>query len=127
MTKRKHKHKQREICTTSLRRLAFWDRDSVDMKARTVALAFSSEEPVSRWFGDEILDHGKGSVRLDRLRKTGPLLLGHDSRAHVGTIESASIDKDRIGRAVVRFGQGADRDAILRDIQDGIKKCVSVG
>ena len=123
----KRKNKQREIRTTALRRLAYWDRDSVDLKARTVALAFSSEKPVPRWFGDEILDHSKGSVRLKRLRETGPLLMAHDSAEHVGTVQSASIDKDRIGRAVVRFGQGTDRDAILRDIEDGIRKCVSVG
>ena len=123
----KRKHKQRKIQTTALRRIAFWDRETVDMDARTVQLAFSSEQPVSRWFGEEILDHSKGSVRLDRLRSTGPLLLNHDSREHIGTIESASIGKDRVGRAVVRFGQGAERDAILQDITDGIRKCVSVG
>ena len=126
MAKRKHK-RQREIRTTRLDRLAYWDRDSVDMDARTVSLAFSSEQPVSRWFGDEILDHSKGAVRLDRLRTTGPLLLNHDSREHIGTIESASIDKDRVGRAVVRFGKGKQRDAILSDIEDGIRRCVSVG
>ncbi len=126
MAKRKHK-RQREIRTTRLDRLAYWDRESVDMDARTVSLAFSSEQPVSRWFGDEILDHSKGAVRLDRLRTTGPLLLNHDSREHIGTIESASIDKDRVGRAVVRFGKGKQRDAILSDIEDGIRRCVSVG
>ena len=125
MTKRKHK--KRTIRTTALRRIAYFDRATLDMDARTVQLAFSSEQPVSRWFGDEILDHSKGSVRLDRLIKNGPLLMNHDSREHIGTIESASIDKDRVGRAVVRFGQGKERDAILQDIQDGIRKAVSVG
>lgn len=117
----------REIRTTTLRRLAFFNRETLDMDARTVELAFSSEQPVSRWFGDEILDHGKGSVRLDRLRSIGPLLMDHNSREHVGTIQSAKIDKDRVGRAVVRFGKGKQRDAILADIEDGIRKCVSVG
>ena len=119
--------KERTIRTTALRRIAYFDRESVDQDSRTVTLAFSSEQPVSRWFGDEILDHGKKSVRLDRLISTGPLLLNHDSREHIGTIESARIDKDRVGRAVVRLGQGPERDAILQDIEDGIRKCVSVG
>lgn len=118
---------ERKIRTTTLRRNAFFNRETVDMDARTVEIAFSSEEPVDRWFGKEILDHGKGSVRLDRLIKTGPLLLHHDSREHIGTVESARIDKDRVGRSVVRIGQGPERDAILQDIQDGIRKCVSVG
>lgn len=117
----------RKIKTTRLRRIAYFDRKSLDMDARTVELAFSSEEPVARWFGDEILDHSKGSVRLKRLKKTGPLLLHHDGREHIGTVESARIDKDRVGRAVVRIGQGPERDAILQDIEDGIRKCVSVG
>jgi len=119
--------KTRKIRTTSLRRLAYFDRESLDMDARTVGLAFSSEQPVSRWFGEEILDHGKGSVRLDRIRSVGPLLMDHNSREHIGTIEKATIDKDRVGRAIVRFGKGKQRDAILADIEDGIRKCVSVG
>jgi len=118
---------ERKIRTTKLRRNAFFDRKTLDIDARTVEIAFSSEQPVSRWFGNEVLDHGKGSVRLERLIKTGPLLLHHDSREHIGTIVSARIDKDRVGRSVVRIGKGKQRDAILADIEDGIRKCVSVG
>lgn len=123
----KVKQRIRKILTTRLDRIAYFDRETLDMDARTVSLAFSSEQPVARWWGDEILDHSKGSVRMDRLRSTGPLLLNHDSREHIGTIESAKIDKDRVGRAVVRFGKGKQRDAILSDIEDGIRRCVSVG
>jgi len=123
----KVKKNTRKIRTTRLDRIGYFDRDTLDMDARTVELAFSSEQPVSRWWGDEILDHSTGSVRMDRLRSTGPLLLNHDSREHIGTIESAKIDKDRVGRAVVRFGKGKQRDAILSDIEDGIRSCVSVG
>ena len=118
---------ERKIRTTLLRRIAYFDRKSVDMESRTVELAFSSEEPVPRWFGDEVLDHEKASVRMKRIRETGPLLLHHDSREHIGTVQSAKIDEDRVGRAVVRIGQGSERDDILTDIEDGIRKCVSVG
>jgi len=125
--KKPKQKKTKEIRTSLLRRLAFLDRATLDIDARTVELAFSSEQPVSRWWGEEILDHKKGSVRMDRLRTIGPLLMGHDSNDHVGTIESAKIDKDRVGRATVRFGKGKQRDEILVDIEDGIRKCVSVG
>lgn len=118
---------ERKIRTTMLRRTAYFDRKTVDMDKRTVELAFSSEEPVSRWFGEEILDHDPKSVRLKRLKKTGPLLIGHDSIEHVGTVKDASIDSDRVGRAVVRFGTGPERDQYLQDVEDGIRKCVSVG
>ena len=117
-----------KIRTTRLFRTAEFDRDSLDVDARTVDLAFSSESGVERWFGMEVLDHGRGSVRMDRLREQGPLLLNHDSREHIGTVVSAKIDtKDRTGRATVRLGRGPERDAILQDIEDGIRKSVSVG
>ncbi len=120
--------KTTKIRTTRLFRVAQFDRASLDIDARTVDLAFSSENGVERWFGNEVLDHGSGSVRMDRLREQGPLLLNHDSREHIGTVVSARIDsKERVGRATVRIGRGPERDAILQDIEDGIRKSVSVG
>lgn len=98
-----------------------------DVAARTVELAFSSEIEVERWFGIEILDHDPASVRLDRLRDGGALLVNHDWDDQVGVIESVSIDADRRGRAVVRFGKSARADEIFQDIVDGIRKHVSVG
>ena len=77
---------------------------AIDKDSRTVEIAFSSEEPVERFFGTEILDHESGSVRMDRLTSGGPLLVDHDPRDHVGVVESAEIGADRRGRAVVRFG-----------------------
>lgn len=35
------------------------DRAAIDQESRTVELAFSSESPVERWWGREILDHSK--------------------------------------------------------------------
>ena len=122
------KKTQAKIRTTPLYREATFVRETLDVDERTVELAFSSENGVERWFGLEVLDHGSGSVRMDRLREQGPLLLNHDSREHIGTVVSAKIDsKSRTGRAVVRLGRGAERDAILQDIEDGIRKSVSVG
>lgn len=100
---------------------------SFDREARTVELAFSSEAEVERWFGIEILDHDEASVRLDRLRDGGALLVNHDWDDQVGVVESVTIDKDRRGRAVVRFGRSARADEIFQDIVDGIRKHVSVG
>lgn len=120
--------KQAKIRTTPLYREATFVRDTLDIDERTVELAFSSESGVERWFGIEVLDHKAGAVRMERLRDQGPLLLNHDSREHIGTVVSAKIDsKERTGRATVRLGRGAERDAILQDIEDGIRKSVSVG
>lgn len=100
---------------------------STDTANRTVELAFSSEIEVERWYGIEILDHDPASVRLDRLRDGGALLVDHDWTDQVGVIESVTIDADRRGRAVVRFGRSARADEIFNDIVDGIRKHVSVG
>lgn len=100
---------------------------SFDQTSRTVELAFSSEIEVERWYGVEILDHSPESVRLDRLRDSGALLVNHDWEDQVGVVESVSIDADRRGRAVVRFGRSARADEIFNDIVDGIRKHVSVG
>lgn len=102
-------------------------RAAIDEAKRTVELAFSSEEPYDRWWGREILDHSKKSIRLGRLKSGGPLLCDHDSRDHVGVIESVRIDDDLVGRAVVRFGKSARAEEVWQDVKDGIRQNVSVG
>jgi len=78
------------------------DRQTIDKEKRTIPLSFSSEEPIERWFGMEILDHSPSAVNLQRLKKGGALLMDHDPKDQVGVIEDVSIDVDRKGRAVVR-------------------------
>lgn len=101
---------------------------SHDVEKRTVELAFSSEfEGGNRWFGIEVLDHSPGAVQLDRLRDSGALLVHHNWDDQVGVVESVEIGADRVGRAVVRFGQSPRAQEIFQDIVDGIRKHVSVG
>lgn len=99
----------------------------IDSEKRTVELAFSSEVEVPRWYGLEILDHSPGAVVLNRLQDGAPLLVDHECEDQVGVVESVSIDADRRGRAVVRFGRSERAEEIFRDVQDGIRKHVSVG
>lgn len=103
------------------------DRAAVNDEARTVELAFASETPYERYWGVEILDLSPQSVRMSRLTSGGPLLMDHDSRDHVGVIESVSIGADRVGRAVVRFGKSARAEEVFQDVKDGIRRNVSVG
>lgn len=120
-------HDKRDITKDTQYRSIALTREAINEEARTVSLAFSSEEPVERWFGTEILDHAPKSVRLERMHGGGPALVDHNPRDHVGVVEKVSIDSDRKGRAVVRFGKSARADEIFRDIVDGIRKHVSVG
>lgn len=108
-------------------RAAQFDRSKIDAEKRTAEIAFSSETPYQRYWGTEILDHSPASMRLDRLKDGGAVLLDHDPTRHVGVVEQTVIGKDRVGRAVVRFGRSAEAEAAFRDVQDGIRTKISVG
>lgn len=117
----------RTIKSHSLNREAVFDKRAIDEEQRTVDIAFSSETPVERWFGQEILDHAPSSVRLGRLTNGAPLLADHDTRDQLGVVVSAQVDSDRVGRAKVRFGQSARATEFFNDVKDGIRQKISVG
>ena len=102
------------------------DRGAIKADSRTVELSFSSEQPVERFFGSEILDHADGSCDLRRLKNGGALLLEHDPEDQIGVIESAEI-RDKRGFATVRFGKSELAEEIFQDVVDGIRTKVSVG
>jgi len=118
---------RKTIKTGVLHRSFDLSRDAINEETRTVELAFSSESPVARWFGDEILDHDPNSIRLGRLNDGGPVLVDHDATDHVGVVESVVISGDRVGRAQIRFGKSERAEEIYQDVKDGIRKSVSVG
>lgn len=117
---RKHQEKP------AYRELVFL-RDQVDEAARTVAVAWASEEPYERWWGTEILDCSTSSIRLGRLQNKAAVLFNHDRDQLIGVVETVSIGADRVGRSVLRFGKGAEADKHFRDVVDGILTKVSVG
>lgn len=123
----KKKVETRKFSAKPLYREVTFDVRSVSEELRTVELAFSSETPVERWFGKEILDHGEGSIRLGRLTNSAPILMDHNSRDQVGVVESVKIGSDRVGRISGRFGKSDRAEEIFQDIVDGIRTKVSVG
>lgn len=107
-------------------------QNSINKDDRTVAVCFSSEQPVKRrniW-GEtffEVLSHAPGAVDLSRLQSGATVLFNHDLNAYIGTVKSATIDTDKKGRAVLQFnatGRGAE---IFEDIQSGALRYLSVG
>jgi hypothetical protein len=100
---------------------------AIDEEARTVDVSFSSEEPVERYFGTEILDHSPDAVRLGRLNGGGAVLVDHDRKDHVGVVTSARIDADHRGRATLRFGKSKRASEVFEDVKDGIRGLISVG
>lgn len=101
---------------------------AVDTDNRTIELSFSSESPVERSFGNEVLDHSPGSVDLSRINSGAPLLLEHDRSQQIGVVERAWVDEEsKKGRAVVKFSRSALGQEVLADIQDHVRSLVSVG
>ena len=99
-----------------------------DSEERTVELSFSSETPVERSFGNEVLDHSADSVDLSRINSAAPLLLEHDRTQQIGVVERAWIDEeDKKGRAVVRFSRSDLGQSILTDVRDGVRQLISFG
>lgn len=99
----------------------------IDKEARTVVLSFSSETEYERWFGVEILGHDANEIRMDRITNKAPLLWMHNWDDQRGVVESATIDGDRKGRAVVRFSRSEEGEKLFQDVVDGIVTKVSVG
>ena len=96
---------------------------------RRVRMAISSEQPVERSFGIEVLDHNPESIDLSFLNSgRAPLLLDHDPEKQIGVIESVSLDgATRKLRAVVRFGRSGQASEVYDDVVDNIRGNVSIG
>ena len=95
---------------------------------RTMEMSISSESPVARSFGLEVLSHRDGDIDLTRLMNKAPMLKDHDASQQIGVVENAYLDTQR-GKLMskVRFGRGALASEIFNDVKDGIRTQVSIG
>ena len=99
---------------------------SVEGQERVVELSFSSEEPYSRWWGVEILDHTEGCMDLTRLNEIGCVLFNHKRDQVIGQVLKAWNENGR-GMAQIRFDEDEASDVIYKKVQSGTLKGVSVG
>ncbi len=97
----------------------------LDVEARTLEISFSSEAPVARWFGQEVLSHAPGAADLSRLNDSAPLLFNHDFDDVLGVVENAWIGDDKRGHAIVRFGRDERGTWAMNQVADGILRNVS--
>ena len=106
---------------------------AVSEEGREVELSFSSENPVDRWFGPEILCHDEGCVDLSRLENVGSVLFHHGKDPVYGSlpiakIKSISVDgESKRGKAVVVFDEDEKSDLIYQKVKSGSLKGISVG
>ena len=95
---------------------------------RTIEFPFSSEFPVARYFGNEVLSHDREAADLARLNDSAPLLFNHDPNKVVGVVERAWIDgKKKRGYVSVRFSRNSFAQEVLADVKDGVLRNVSFG
>jgi HK97 family phage major capsid protein len=101
----------------------------IDEEKRTVRIGVSSETPVERSFGMEVLGHTEDEVNMEFMEsKTAPLLLDHDMTKQIGVVEEFKLDETaKRTTAVVRFGRSTLADEVFRDVVDGIRMNISVG
>lgn len=105
------------------------DMSPIKEDERRVSMALSSEEPVERSFGIEVLEHSEDAIDLSFLASgRAPLLMDHDPLKQVGVIESVDLDGSaRRLRATVRFGKNGLAKEAFDDVVDGIRANVSIG
>lgn len=111
------------------------EKGAIDIDSRRANLIVSTEQPVERSFGKEILDHSEKSIDLSFLNSgRAPLLLDHDPKQPIGKVENVTLDGSaRVLRATVRFGRNGLAKEVFDDVTDfgadgiGIRSNISVG
>jgi hypothetical protein len=104
-----------------------------DESSRTVELSFSSEVPVERWYGNEILAHDADSVDIQRLLDVGVVLFSHGRDVNYGKMPIAKIDRawvdteSKKGRAEITFDDDEDSEKVFQKVKKGFIKGVSFG
>jgi HK97 family phage major capsid protein/HK97 family phage prohead protease len=101
----------------------------LDEENRVVRVGVSSEEPVERSFGMEVLGHSADDINMEFINSgRAPLLLDHDMTKQIGVIEEFKLDETaKRSLAVVRFGKSALAQEVFEDVKDGIRMNISVG
>lgn len=101
----------------------------LDEEKRIVRVGVSSEEPVERSFGMEVLGHSAEDINMEFINSgRAPLLLDHDMTKQIGVIEEFKLDETaKRTTAVVRFGKSALAREVFEDVKDGIRMNISVG
>ena len=95
-----------------------------------LTFSFSSEAPVERWWGREVLMHDDGAMDLDRMNDGGPWLWNHNRDVVLGVAEKAWLGSDRRLYVKTKWSpntteKGTEEYKRRRDIEAGIVRNVS--
>jgi HK97 family phage major capsid protein len=97
----------------------------LDLAARTLVMSFTSETPVERWWGNEVLSMDASAADLSRLNDGGPLLFNHDLDDPLGVVERAWLGGDGKAYAQVRFSTDERGEWALQRVAEGVLRNVS--
>lgn len=110
--------------------------DTIDEKARTVEVVWTTGARVRRWSWEdgpieEELSVEASAIRLERLNGGAPFLNSHNAwrlEGVIGVVEPGSVRVEGgRGHATIRFSEREEVEPIWRDIVSGIIRNVSVG
>ena len=119
---------KRDYEEKSLQRDFTLEIKQVEKQDRTIEFPFSSELPVERYFGNEVLEHSREAANLKRLNDGAPFLWNHNPDQVLGVVERAYIDeKKKRGYAKVRFSEEEFADSKFRDVKNKILRNISFG
>jgi hypothetical protein len=104
-------------------------RGAIDEEKRIVRIGVSSETPVERDFGLEVLGHNKEDIDMEFMSSgRAPLLNNHKMDEQIGVVRSFYLDEaQRRTVALVEFGNSALAQEVFEDVRTGIKQNISVG
>ena len=115
----------REIRAETYHRPVVLNRAAIDRENRRIPASLSSETPVERYYGQEVLSHDPGAVNLSRAADGLPLLWNHDSDKPIGLVEEIALDNGVL-RGVLRFSRNPRAEEIWQDVQDGMLRNLSL-
>jgi len=90
-------------------------------------VSMSSEYPVQRAFGREILSHAKGAIDTTFLSRGMPVLVRHQGDP-VGIVKDWTLDEaTKKLRGSIKFSRSARGQEVQQDVEDGVLHFTSVG
>lgn len=101
-------------------------RATPESKRVDLSFSASSESPVERFYGTEILSHAEGAIRLARVKAGAvPLLFNHDWSDPVGMVDAARLAAGRLAVDAHLFETARAQE--IATMVDGGLRNVSIG
>ena len=96
------------------------------IKDNELTMSVSSEYPVERGFGKEVLSHKKDAIDLTRFNDSAPILWSHDPQQQIGVIKRAYIEGKKL-KVDMQFGNSEKAKEVMTDVSAGVIRNVSIG